>query len=68
MATLSDDDRAALRAYVDDLLADEPDLTDAELADLRRIIRPTLTPPPGPPSSSRGHREAAPGGRPTPGA
>jgi hypothetical protein len=69
MATLSDDDRAALRAYVDDLLAHEPDLTDDELADLRRIIRPTLTPPaPGPrrPTGRRNHESA--GGTPTPGA
>jgi mono/diheme cytochrome c family protein len=53
MATLTDDERAAIRAYVDRLLADEPDLTDDELEALRPIIRPTLTPPAKPGAGPR---------------
>lgn len=47
MATMTDDERAALRAYLDRIMADEPDLTEAELDALRPIIRPTLTNPSG---------------------
>ena len=69
MATLSDEDRAAIRSYVDRLLADEPDLTDDELDALRPIIRPTLTPPDAAPSkTSRPRRGSSSGVTPSPGA
>jgi hypothetical protein len=41
---ITDAQRAAAEAYVAEWLAAEPDLTDDELADLRAIIRPRLSP------------------------